>query len=169
MMRTTAKAPLTGTKGLLRSSIEERLLMPPNREKLSVAVRIRADRIFPEEVAIAGAGSGNQALPSEVGAIALSEDHRGAAVKRGNKVAEALQAVRARAQVEVVDAPPGAAAAAGALVAVEAVVAVAVAAEVGDGRERETAQTVAPTVASERKEFVRVDGSRSWLSDLLRQ
>ena len=39
-----------------------------------------------------------------------------------------------------------------------AVAAVAVAAEVGDGRERDTSQTVAPKVASERKEFVRVDG-----------
>ncbi len=51
------------------------------------------------------------------------------------------------------DAPLGAvAAAAGALVAVEAVVAVAVA-EVGDGRERETAQTVAPKVAFKSRDF----------------
>jgi len=50
--------------------------------------------------------------------------------------------------------------------AVEVVVAVVVAADAG--REMENAQTVVPTVASERKEFVRVDGSRSWLSDLLR-
>jgi len=61
----------------------------------------------------------------------------------------------------VVDAPLGAVEAAGARVAVEAVVAVAVEAVVDDGRKMENAQTVAPTVASERKEFVRVDGSRS--------
>ncbi len=68
--------------------------MPQNRGKPSAAVRIRADRTFPAAVAIAGAVSGNQALPSGVGAkvllVEVSE-----AVKRGNKVAEVLQAVKA--------------------------------------------------------------------------
>ncbi len=94
-MRATAKAPLTGTKGLLRSSIVEHLLTPPNREKLSGAAQIRADRTFRGEVAIAGAVSGNQALPNGEGAKALLEDHKGAAVKRGNKVAVAVRAARA--------------------------------------------------------------------------
>jgi len=142
--------------------------MPLNREKLSVAVRIRADRTFPGEVVIAGAVSGNQALPSGVGAKALLVEVS-EAVKRGNRAAAVLQAVKAHPQVGVVDAPLGAGEAAGARVAVEAVVAVAVEAVGGDGREMENAQTVTPTVASERKEFARLDGLRSWLSDLLRQ
>ena len=100
MMRATAKAPLTGIKGLLRSSIGERLRMPPNREKISVAVRIRADRILPGEAAIVEALTGvavadNQASRIAVAAIALLEEVVSEAVKRGNKVAVAVRAVRA--------------------------------------------------------------------------
>ena len=68
--------------------------MPPNRENLSVAERIKADRTFPAAVAIAGAVSGNQALPSGVVVIVLLEEVS-EAVKQGNKATEALQAVRA--------------------------------------------------------------------------
>ena len=94
--------------------------MPPDREKLSAAVQSRADRTLPGEVAIAGAleveagnppppngvgenvealsaeaVAGNRASPSEVVGRALLVDHRGAAVKRGNRAIEVLQAVRA--------------------------------------------------------------------------
>ena len=94
--------------------------MPPDREKLSVAVQSRGDRILAGEVAIAGAleagagnppppsgvgetagalsaeaVAGNRAPPSEVVAKALLEDHRGGAVKRGNRVAVAVLAARA--------------------------------------------------------------------------
>ncbi len=93
-MRATAKAPLTGIRGLLRSSIGERLRMPPNREKLSVAVRIRADRTFLGEVAIVEAVPGNPP-PSGVGAIARLEEEVSEAVKQGNKVTVAVRAVRA--------------------------------------------------------------------------
>ena len=94
MMRATAKALLTGIKVLRRSSIGERLRMPQNRGKPSAAVRIRADRTFPAAVAIAGAVSGNQALPSGVVGIVLLEEVS-EAVKRDNKVAVAVRAVRA--------------------------------------------------------------------------
>ena len=94
-MRATAKALLTGIRGRLRSSIGDRHLVPPNHERLSGVVRIRVDRIFPGEVAIAGEVSGNLVLPSAVGAKVLLEDHRGVAVKRGNKAAAVLQAVKA--------------------------------------------------------------------------
>ena len=108
--------------------------MPPNRERLSVAVRIRADRTFPAAVAIAGAVSGNQALPSGVVAIVLLEEVS-EAVKRGNKVAVAVRAVRARVQAA------GAVGVVAAVAAeVAAVAAVAVAAEVVDaGRDGQTA------------------------------
>jgi len=90
--------------------------MLPDREKLSVAAQTRADRTFlrevvaeaavagnrafPREVAVAGALTAgavvdNRAFPSEVGAKVLLEDHRGAAVKRDNKAAVVLQAVKA--------------------------------------------------------------------------
>ena len=92
-MRATAKGPLTGIKGRLRSSIGERLRMPPNRGKPSVAARIRADRTFLGEVAIAGVVPGNPPH-SGVVAIALLEEVSGA-VKRGNRVAVAVRAVRA--------------------------------------------------------------------------
>jgi hypothetical protein len=73
--------------------------MPPNRENLSVAVRIRADRTLPGEVAIvealtAGAVADNQAsriaVAVKVLLVEVSE-----AVKRGNRVAVAVRAVRA--------------------------------------------------------------------------
>ncbi len=69
--------------------------MPPNRENLSVAERIKADRTFLGAVAIAGAVSGNQALPSGVVGIVLLEEEVSGAVKQGNKATEVLQAVRA--------------------------------------------------------------------------
>jgi hypothetical protein len=92
MMRATAKAPLTGIKGLLRSSIGERLRMPPDPENLFGAVGIRADRTFPGEVAIVEALIAG--APSGVVAIALLEEVS-EAVKRGNRVAVAVRAVRA--------------------------------------------------------------------------
>ena len=67
--------------------------MPPDREKLSVAVRIRADRTFLGEVAIVEALTAG--APSGVGAIALSEEEVSEAVKRGNRVTVAVRAVRA--------------------------------------------------------------------------
>jgi hypothetical protein len=88
MMRATAKAPLTGIKTLLRSSIGERLRMPPNREKLSVVMRIRVDRIYHEAAGIVPA---NQASPIAVGAIALLVEVNEAA-KRDNRAAGVVQA-----------------------------------------------------------------------------
>ena len=84
--------------------------MPPNRGKPSVAARIRADRTFLGEVAIAGAVAGNP-HPSGVGAIARLGEEVSEAVKQGNKVTEVLQAVKARPQEgavapEVVAGPP---------------------------------------------------------------
>jgi hypothetical protein len=139
MMRATAKGPLTAIKELLRSSIGERLLMPPNREKPSVAVRIRADRTFPGEVAIVEALTAE--VPSRVVAIALLEEVSGA-VKRGNKATEVLQAVKARPQEgavvpEVVAGPP--VAEEGAPAAVVAEEGAPVAAVVGADRNRQTA------------------------------
>jgi hypothetical protein len=135
MMRATAKAPLTGIKGLLRSSIGERLRMPPNREKISVAVRIRADRILPGEAAIVEALTA--AARSGVVARAPLEVEVSEAVKRGNRAAVAVRAVRAclqEVEVEVV------AVAAVAVVAAVVVAAVAVeAAVVGAGRNRQAA------------------------------
>jgi hypothetical protein len=74
--------------------------MPPDRENLSVAVRIRADRTLPGGVAIVGALTeeavvDNQASRIAVVAIALLEEAVSEAVKRGNKVAVAVRAVRA--------------------------------------------------------------------------
>ena len=71
-----------------------------NRENLSVAVRTRADRTFPGEAAIVEALTGvavadNQASRIAVAAIALLEEVVSEAVKRGNKVAVAVRAVRA--------------------------------------------------------------------------
>jgi len=106
MMRATAKAPLTGIKGLRRSSIGERLRMPLNREKLSVAARIKADRTFLGEVAIvealtAGIVPANQASPIAVGAIALLEEVNEAA-KLGNRAIVVVQAAKAHPhEVEV--------------------------------------------------------------------
>jgi hypothetical protein len=102
MMRATAKAPLTGIRQLLRSTIEEHPLMRPNREKPSVAARTREDRTFPGEVAIVGAltagdVAGNQASPTAVAAkvllVEVSE-----AVKQGNRATVVVQAAKARRQ-----------------------------------------------------------------------
>jgi hypothetical protein len=145
MMRTTVKAPLTGIKGLLRSSIGERLPMPLNRGKLSVAVRIRADRTFLGEVAIvealtAGAVPTNQAsLTVVVAKVLLVEVSE--AVKQGNRATVVVQAARACPQEEAVvpevlaeEAEEAVAEAEGAPVVVEAAAAVEVA---GAGRNRQ--------------------------------
>jgi hypothetical protein len=68
--------------------------MLPNRENLSVAVRIRVDRIYHEAVGIVPV---NQASPIAVGAIALLEEVSGAA-KQGNKATAVVQAVKAHRQ-----------------------------------------------------------------------
>jgi hypothetical protein len=65
--------------------------MLPNRENLSVAVRIRVDRIYHEAAGIVPA---NQASPIAVGAIALLEEVSEAA-KPGNRATEVVQAVKA--------------------------------------------------------------------------
>jgi hypothetical protein len=106
--------------------------MPPNREKISVVVRIRADRILPGEAAIVEALTA--AARIAVAAIALLGEVS-EAVKQGNKVAVAVQVVRAclqEVEVEVV--------AAVAVVAAVVVAAVAVEAAVVDaGRNRQSA------------------------------
>ena len=82
--------------------------MPPNREKLSVVMRIRVDRIYHEAAGIVPA---NPPSPSGVGGIALLEEVSKAA-KRGNRATAVVQAAKARRQemeVEVVEAPPVAA------------------------------------------------------------
>ena len=118
MTRATAKALLTGIKGLLRSTIGERPRMLPNRENLSVAVRTREDRIYHEAAGIVPA---NQASPIAVGAIALLVEVN-EAVKQGNRATVVVRAVKAHpheVEVEVaevgvpaavaeVDAPVGA-------------------------------------------------------------
>ena len=68
--------------------------MPPNRENLSVAVRIREDRIYHEAAGIVPA---NQASPIAVGAIALLEEVN-EAVKRGNRATVVVRAVKAHPQ-----------------------------------------------------------------------
>jgi hypothetical protein len=106
MMRITAKAPLTGTKRLLRSSIGDRILPPPNRETLSVAVRSRADRIYHGAAGAVAANrasltaevvAANQAFPIAVVAkvllVEVSE-----VVRRGNRATVVVQAARARRQ-----------------------------------------------------------------------
>src|SRR5512136_1331599 len=142
MMRATARAPLTAIRGLLRSSIGERLLMPPNRGKLSVVVGIRGDRTLPGEVAIAGAVEGRQPLPNGGVATALLEEEVSEAVKQDNKATAAVRAVKARRQKgavvpEVVAGPPVVEEDAPAAVA--AVGAPAAVAAVGAGRNRQTA------------------------------
>ena len=128
MIRATAKASPTGINRLDRSSTEGVQVMPPNHENLSVAVRIRAGRTFPGEVAIvealtAGAVAGTQPPRSEVDVIALLVEVS-EAVKRGNRAAVGSKAVEACPQEgEVVPeavVEPGEAVAAAGLVAVEA-------------------------------------------------
>ena len=83
-----------------------------NREKLSVAMRIREDRIYREAAGIVPA---NQASPIAVGAIALLVEVNEAA-KRGNRATVVVQAVKAHPQeVEVEVAEVGAPAAVGAV------------------------------------------------------
>jgi len=99
MIRATAKASPTGINRLDRSSTEGVQVMPPNHENLSVAVRIRAGRTFPGEVAIvealtAGAVAGTQPPRSEVDVIALLVEVS-EAVKRGNRAAVGSKAVEA--------------------------------------------------------------------------
>jgi len=94
--------------------------MPPNRENLSVAERIKADRTFLGEVAIvealtAGIVPANQAFPIAVGAKVLLVEVNEAA-KQGNRATGVVQAVKAHPQeVEVEVAEVGAPAAVGAV------------------------------------------------------
>ena len=91
MMRATAKAPLTGIRQLLRSSIGERPLMPPNRENLSVAVQNRAGRIYHEAAGIVRANQASLiAVVAKVLLVEVSE-----AVKQGNRATAAVRAARA--------------------------------------------------------------------------
>lgn len=136
-MQATARAPLTAIKGRLRSSIGERLRMPPNRGKLSVVVGIRGDRTFPGEVAIAGAVEGRQPLPNGGVATALLEEEVSEAVKQDNKATAAVRAVKARRQEGAV--VPEVAAAVAAVAVAVAAVAEAAAVAVGAGRKRQTA------------------------------
>ncbi len=81
--------------------------MLPNREKLSVVMRIRVNRIYHEAAEIMPA---NQASPIAVGAIALLVEVNEAA-KRDNRATEVIQAVKAHpheVEVEVAEAPPAA-------------------------------------------------------------
>ena len=80
--------------------------MLPNRENLSVATRIREDRIYHEAAGIVPA---NQASPIAVGAKVLLVEVNEAA-KRGNRATVVVQAVKAHpheveAEVAEVDAP----------------------------------------------------------------
>jgi len=98
-MRATAKASLTGIRGLGRSITKPPPGKPLKHVILSEAVRIRGDRIFPGAVAIvealtAGVVAGTQPPPSEVDVIALLEEVN-EAVKRGNRATAAVRAVRA--------------------------------------------------------------------------
>ena len=101
--------------------------MRPNRENLSVAERIKADRTFLGEVAIvealtAGIVPANQASPIAVGAIALLVEVNEAA-KRGNRATVVVQAVKAHPhEVEVEVAEVGAPVAVGVAEAAVAVV-----------------------------------------------
>jgi hypothetical protein len=95
-------------------------------------------------------------------AIALLEGVN-AAVKRGNRATEVVQAVKARPQ-EGAAVPEVVAAEEGAPVVVEA----GGEAEVDAGRDRRTSWTIALSVTSKRKDFNTVNGLRSWLRDLLR-
>jgi len=104
MMRATAKVPLTGIRGLPRSSTRPPHGKPLKLETLSVAARIRADRIYHEAAEIVGAltavetveastvavVAGNQP-PSEEVAKALLVEVSGA-VKQGRQAAVVVQA-----------------------------------------------------------------------------
>ena len=99
--------------------------MPLNREKLSVAARIKADRTFLGEVAIvealtAGIVPANQASPIAVGVKVLLVEVNEAA-KRGNRATVVVQAVKAHpheVEVEVAEEAGEAVAAVGAPAAV---------------------------------------------------
>ena len=79
MMRVTAKAPLTGIRGLLRGLEEGVQVTPSDRERVSAAARSRADKTLLVEVGsvgalIAGAAEGKQPLLSgEVAKVLLEE------------------------------------------------------------------------------------------------
>jgi hypothetical protein len=142
MTRTTAKALLTGIKRLLRSSIEHRLRMLPDRENLSVAGLTKADRTFPGEVAIVEAltaeVAGNQAFPTAVVAkVPLEEVSE--AVRQDNRVtvaAPAAKAVLHEVGVEVVAAEAEGAPVVVAVEAEEAVVAAAAGNCIGENNRR---------------------------------
>jgi len=97
-MRATAKAPLTGIRGLRRSSAEGVQVKQPSRGRPSVVAQSREDRIFPGAVAIvealtAGAVAGNPSRSGEDVTALLVEVSE--AVKRGNRAAGVVQAARA--------------------------------------------------------------------------
>ena len=126
MMRATAKAPLTGIRGLRRSSAEGVQVKQPSRGRPSVVAQSREDRIFPgaEEIVealTAGAVGENQQPPSGAGVIALLVEVSGE-VKRGNRAAVGSKAVEACPQVVVPEAEDPAVA--GPVAAVAEVVAV---------------------------------------------
>ncbi len=111
---------------------------------------VAGNRVFPKGVVVVEALTGaavvdNRASPSGVGVKVLLEDHRGAAVKRGNKAAVVLQAVKAHPQ-------EGAVAAAAVAVA-EGVAPVAAVVVAVAGRKGEAARMTAPTFLAE-KDFV---------------
>jgi hypothetical protein len=108
MMRAIAKAPLTAIREPRRSSTERVQVMPPNREKLSVAARTRAVRIYHEaaeivEALTAGAVAGNQQPRSGEDVTALLLEVSGE-VKRGNRAAGVIQAAGACPQAVVPEA-----------------------------------------------------------------
>jgi hypothetical protein len=98
MMGATAKASLTGIRGLRRSITKPPPGKPLNLVILFVAAVIREGRIYHEAVEIvealtAGAVAG-KAPPSEAGVIALSAE-ASEAVKRGSRAAGVVQAAGA--------------------------------------------------------------------------
>ena len=93
-MRATAKASLTGIRGLLRSLTKPPPGKPVKLVILIVAVEIREGRIHHEAAGTVEALTG-------VVVIALLEEASGA-VKRGNRATAAVRAVRACLREEAV-------------------------------------------------------------------
>lgn len=122
MTRAIAKAPLTGTRGLLRSTAGGVQVKQPSRGRPSVAAQSRADRIYLEaaeivEALTAGVVAGNPSR-SEADVTALLVEASGV-VKRSNRAAGVVQVVKACPQKGAV--APEVLAAEAAVVAVAAV------------------------------------------------
>jgi hypothetical protein len=101
MIQATAKASLTGINRQDRSSTKPPPEKPVKHVILSVAVRIRGDRIYHEAAGIVealtvGAVAGNPPRSGVVVIALLVEVSE--AVKRGNKAAVVVQAAKARPQ-----------------------------------------------------------------------